>query len=240
MPKGGLFLDRVKKQIRSSRHFLRAMLGRDLRLAVQLECEKQILGNERAQWCICPAGLSSESVIYSFGVGSDISFDLELIEHFGVRVHAFDPTPRSIEWVKSQRLPARFIFHEFGVADYDGTATFHAPESPGYVSYSVVSRREQTGPVIEASVHRLPTIMKILGHERVDLIKMDIEGSEYAAIEDLISSRIPLGQLLVEFHHRWQELGTERSANAIRSLHRAGFKIFNVSPSGEEYSFLKF
>lgn len=232
-------LDRVKKRIRSSRHFLRTMMGKDLRLPLELECEKQLLGNERAQWCICPAGLSPESVIYSFGVGRDISFDLELMERFGVRVHAFDPTPRSIEWVRSQTLPAGFIFHEFGVADFDGTATFHAPENPGYVSYSIFSPRGHASPAIEATVHRIPTIMKMLGHKRIDLLKMDIEGAEYTAIEDLISCRLRVDQLLVEFHHRWQELGIERTANTIRSLHRAGFKIFHVSPSGEEYSFLK-
>src|SRR5258708_325938 len=91
-------LDHMKRQLRSTRHFFRALIGKDLRLPVDLDCQRSFLGNEHAQWCICPAGLSPESVVYSFGVGQDISFDRELIGCFGVRVHAFDPTPRSIAW----------------------------------------------------------------------------------------------------------------------------------------------
>ena len=30
-------------------------------------------------------------MVYSFGVGQDISWDLAMIERFGVTVHAFDP-----------------------------------------------------------------------------------------------------------------------------------------------------
>ncbi len=212
-------------------------MGKDLRLPVEIECEKQLLGNERAQWCICPSGLSPESVVYSFGVGQDISFDRELIERFGVRVHAFDPTPRSIEWVNSQTLPARFIFHDYGVAEYDGTATFRPPENSSYVSYSVVLRREQAGPAIEAPVRRLATIMKMLGHGRIGLLKMDIEGAEYGVIGDLLSGHVRVDQLLVEFHHRWPEVGIEKTRSAVQELTRGGYGLFDVSPSGEEYSF---
>lgn len=229
----------MKREFRSTRHFFRALVGTDLRLPVEIECPKKLLGNERARWCICPTGLSPESVVYSFGVGQDISFDVELIGSFGLRVHAFDPTPRSIVWVDSQQLPARFVFHEYGVADYDGTASFHPPEISSYVSYTVVPRPGQPDAATMAPVHRISTIMKMLGHERIHLLKMDIEGSEYPAIEDLLACRIPVDQLLVEFHHRWKELGTEQTIRTARNLHRAGYRIFDVSPSGEEYSFLK-
>ena len=232
-------LDHMKRQLRTTRHFFRALIGKDLRLPVELDCQRRFLGRERAQCCICPAGLLPESVVYSFGVGQDISFDLELIERFGMRVHAFDPTPRSIAWVKTQQLPARFVFHEFGVADYDGMATFRPPENSNYVSYTVVPRPGQSGSPTEAPVHRVSTIMKMLGHERIHLLKMDIEGSEYAAIEDLLARGVAVDQLLVEFHHRWKELGAQQTTKTVRNLNRAGYRIFDVSPSGEECSFLK-
>src|SRR5713101_7131829 len=46
--------------------------------------------------------IEPDPIVYSLGVGEDISFDLALIQQFGVTIHAFDPTPRVREWLASQ------------------------------------------------------------------------------------------------------------------------------------------
>jgi FkbM family methyltransferase len=171
-------------------------------------------------------------------VGEDISFDLTFIQKFGVKVHAFDPTPRSIEWLQGQTLPPEFVFHAYGVAGFDGSCAFLPPEDSSHISHTIV-QRASSRPAIEVPMHRLGTIMKKLGHASVDLLKMDIEGAEYDVLTDMLTQRIPVKQLLVEFHHRWPEVGIEKTRHAIRSLNEAGYRIFNVSPSGEEYSFLR-
>src|SRR4051812_17502788 len=114
----------VADNVRRARHFIRALVGREVYVPLQEHCPTICLGSRDARWCICPLNLREDSVVYSFGVGTDISFDLELIDRFGVQVHAFDPTPRSISWLKSQNLPDRFIFHDYGVSDHDGTSIF--------------------------------------------------------------------------------------------------------------------
>lgn len=195
------------------------------------------LGNQGARWCMCPDGLSDVSVVYCLGVGEEISFDLELIRRFGSRVHAFDPTPRSIQWVRSQSLPQEFVFHAYGVADFDGSCSFLPPKDPRHVSHSILPV-QTPWPSIELPVYRLATIMKMLGHSDIDLLKMDIEGAEYVVLADLLTSQIRPRQILVEFHHRWPEVGIEKTRQAILALNRAGYEIFNVSPSGEEYSFV--
>jgi FkbM family methyltransferase len=174
--------------------------------------------------------------VYSFGVGEDISFDLGLIERFGLQVHAFDPTPRSIEWLQSQAMPPEFVFHAYGVAGFDGNCAFLPPENPAHVSHTIVAR-ETSRPAIEVQVHRLGTILKMLGHEQIDLLKMDIEGAEYGVLADMLACGVPVKQLLVEFHHRWPQLGIEKTKQTILALNAAGYRIFSVSPSGEEYSF---
>jgi len=214
-----------------------ALRGHDLWQGPQIACNHICLGNKEACWSICPNSLSADSVVYSFGVGEDVSFDLELLRRFGCCVHAFDPTPRSIEWVSRQRLPGNFVVHTFGVAAFDGHAKFLPPANPAHVSHTLLDR-ETPWPAIEVPVRRLTSILKLLGHERIDLLKMDIEGAEYAVLDDMLSSGIPVNQLLVEFHHRWREVGLEKTKQMIRALNSAGYGIFNVSPSGEEYSFL--
>ena len=223
---------------RFSKRVLRTLVGRDLLSSVQLDCERLTLGSDRAQWCVCPTPLSPSSVVYSVGVGEDVSFDLELIRRFGLKVHAFDPTPRSIRWVRSQSLPVGLVFHAVGLADRDGTASFYPPDDARFVSYSMLERN-RSGEVAEAPVRRLMTIMSELQHASIDLLKMDIEGAEYEVLQDVVSSGVEVRQLLVEFHHRWPRVGVSRTREAIRMLNEAGFRIFYVSPSGEEYSFAR-
>lgn len=216
----------------------RILCGRDLWHRPQIACEKISLGNHGASWRVCPNGLSVSAVAYSLGVGQDISFDLELIRRFGLCVHAFDPTPRTIEWLAKQPLPQDFAFHSYGVADFDGYARFLPPVNPAHVSHTLIERKTPW-PAIEVPVCRLSGIMQDLGHDRIDLLKMDIEGAEYVVLKDLLASRIPVSQLLVEFHHRWPEIGVEKTKQAIRDLNSVGYRIFDVSPSGEEYGFLR-
>jgi FkbM family methyltransferase len=163
---------------------------------------------------------------------------LALIARFGVTVHAFDPTPRTLQWINAQTLPPRFVFHPWGVAAHDGTGRFSPPHNPGHISHSLIER-DTPWPAIEVPVRRLATLLGLLGHESIDLLKMDIEGAEYEVIDDLLSSGVAVDQLLIEFHHRWPEVGIDKTRKAIRQLHDAGYRIFTSSASGEEYGFLK-
>lgn len=223
------------RRIKRAFHVLR---GRDLWQRVQIACDTCFLGNDGARWCVCPDSLGPSSIVYSIGVGEEISFDLELIRRFGVRVHSFDPTPRSIEWLAKQSLPCDFVFRPLGIADFDGRAKFLPPVNAAHVSHTLVDR-QTPWPAIEVPVRRLSSTMRDLGHERIDLLKMDIEGAEYAVLKDLLASAIPVRQLLVEFHHRWPEIGVEKTKDAIRDLNSAGYLIFDVSSCGEEYGFLQ-
>jgi len=196
------------------------------------------IGTEYGGWTFNPTTIGANSIVYSAGIGEDISFDLGLIDRFGVTVHAFDPTPKSIEWLRTQSLPKGFIVHDYGVAAQDGHLTFYRPENPAHVSLSVVERASPTA-ALSLPVRELDGIIRELGHSSIDLLKMDIEGSEYAVLADLVARAIPVKQLLVEFHHRFPGVGDDRSQASIDLLERHGYKLFAISPSAEEYSFLK-
>jgi hypothetical protein len=76
-------------------------------------------------------------------------------------------------------------------------------------------------------------------HNKIDILKMDIEGAEYEVIKNIVSSRIEISQLLIEFHHRLIINGINKSKQSIQELNNADYKIFHVSDSGEEFSFIK-
>jgi len=152
-------------------------------------------------------------------------------------VHAFDPTPDSANWIHQQGLPANLLFHDFGLADQDGKLIFRRPDILGYFSPSAAFGYPGVGEGLP--VHRLGTIMKKLGHSRIDLLKMDIEGSEYAVIENMCAEAIFPRQLLVEFHHCMAGIVVGKTKASLNQLRQAGYLLAFVSPRGEEFTFIR-
>lgn len=224
-------MKRVKRAIK-------AAVGMEYRPKLDVELETVRLGSDYGGWDVVADSLDAGSVVYSFGVGEDASFDLAVIEKFGATVHAFDPTPRSIEWVKGQELPEKFVLHEYGIADVDGEVTFHPPENPEHVSHTLLGARSPDGKAIEVPVKRLATIMGELGHGSIDVLKMDVEGAEYAVIEDISQTEVRPGQILVEFHHRFPGVGLEKTKRAVGQLREMGYLLASVSDSAEEFGFV--
>lgn len=205
-------------------------IRRDLHLP---EAERH--GDGYEAWTVDPRSLGPDSVVYSFGVGEDISFDRSLMGRFGCRVHAFDPTPRTSTWLAANPPPEGFRLHPLALAAHDGTLTFHPPRQPGHVSHTVVASAGGSGPPLTVPCRRLRTFARGLGHTHIDVLKMDIEGAEYAVLEDWLGDpeRIPVTQLLVEFHHRFPSVGVERTRTAVAALRRHGYRVFAVTPQGE-------
>jgi len=230
----------LKNVLRKVRRRVNQTLGRDVRVPIQSNCARLFLGTEYGGWCVCPDRLNANSVIYSFGVGEDISWDLAMIKRFGVTIHAFDPTPKSIAWLRSQKLPAQFHFHAYGIATYDGTADFTLPAESN-VSFTMVGSPNQSGTAsVTCEVRKLTTIMNEMGHRSLDVLKMDIEGAENGVIADLPNQTIDIRQFLVEFHHRiGQRDEVRQTAQAIDTINRMGFRMFFNSVVGKEFSFIK-
>lgn len=215
-------------------------MGRDLIVPVQAHRPTEYHGTDYGGWAIVSETLSSRSVVYSVGVGDDVAFDLSLIKRYGLTVHAFDPTPRSIAWVKSQSLPAQFMFHQIGLGDHDGNLTLFPPAETSHVSFSVVNRTAAgSHDGLELPVRRLSTVMRELGHGQVDILKMDIEGAEYDVLRTLHEDGVFPTQILVEFHHRFFPDGVARTRAAIQCLNARDYRLVAVSPSGEDYTFLR-
>lgn len=229
----------LRRAYRRVRHEIRCALGRDIRFPVQLHVEAHRHGSEYGGWWVCATDLSADSIVYSLGIGTDITFDLSMIEALGVAVHAFDPTPGSVDYLKSTALPDGFHWRQYGVGGHDGLARFFRPDNPLHISHTLVAQTRTHAEAIEVEVRRLSTIMRELGHAAVDVLKMDIEGAEYDVLDDILEHQLPVRQILVEFHHRFPGVGMDRTRQAVRRLNDAGYRIFAVSDTGEEYSFIQ-
>lgn len=191
-------------------------------------------------WAVIPDLVDSNSIVYSFGLGLDISWDLFMIERFGVDIHGFDPTPNSRDWLAQQDLPEQFKYFEYGISDFDGEIDFYPPKKEGRANFTqekldYVTEQHRT---IKGKVFRLKTIMEELGHGRVDVLKLDVEGSEFEAVADIIDSGIEVGQFLLELHYHYPARSLDEGIALIEKLRGLGMRCFYVSKRGYEFGFV--
>jgi FkbM family methyltransferase len=229
----------MKSISRRFKKFIKIVFNKELFVKLDLICAKTRFGSNYGGWDVVTTNIDNNSIVYSFGVGEDASFDIALIEEYNLALHAFDPTPRSIDWVNRQRFSNHFVMHDYGLATFDGKASFNPPENPDHISHTLLERPSTKANAILVPVKKLSTIMKELGHNQIDILKMDIEGAEYGVINDINKSDIRPGQILVEFHHRFPGVGVKRSKEAILTLRSMGYQLFSFSATNEEFSFIQ-
>jgi len=218
--------------------FFKRLVGRELRLKPEVDLRSVRDGG----WWFHPDVLGPDSIVWSLGVGEDVDFDLALIRRFHLRVDAFDPTPSTVEWLAAREMPASFHFHPWAVAAQDGELKMYPrvkkDGSKSAVMYSMIAEDASRDAAIAVPAFCLPSIQARLGQQNLDLLKMDIEGAEYDVLESLLQSSVRPLQLLVEFHHRFAGFGLRKTEEIISKLRSCGYRIFAVSETGREVSFI--
>ncbi|OUJ72843.1 hypothetical protein BXP70_16150 [Hymenobacter crusticola] len=198
--------------------------------------------------------LEASSICYCVGAGVDISLDVELATMFNSQVFIFDPMPYALDHFntlieKTERgeqfnasggdgkyvytvKRSQFDTIQFlatGIWNEKKTVKFYSPSKENYPGHSITNL-QNTEDYIEAPVDKLVNIMRSLNHQHIDLLKIEIEGSEYVVIEDLLRDQLDIRVILVEFdefHHRaGKVLATMNRINhSTNKLLKAGYKL---------------
>lgn len=191
-----------------------------------------------------PSLLPELPLVCSIGIGSDASFDRELVRNFRATVIAFDPTPGSAEAAAVAGLTSpKFTLYPFALANFDGPGLFHQVFRRGRRTACWTLHRQGDGmdSGLDAMTVQVVSIGKALSdlvRQVPDVLKIDAEGSEYGILDDMVRSRTFPPQLLVEFHHGMIGAHPNHTLRAIESLRRAGYLLAYVSDLGCEYTFL--
>ena len=236
----------------------------------------QRLGSEYGGWMFFQADLTAQSVVYSIGLGTDLSWDMLLVERIGCHVHGFDDTPKHNSWYKEQvaagswppAFQSKFHRHAYLAGSRDGPVTLDLPK--GFADSFVTvkegdqvtsesgglregdqaagagvagARRGMQGRLHTARALTLRSMMRMLNHSVVDVLKIDVEGAEFRIFDAVLADdrghaetppvlRLPVCQLLLEFHGRLSSSGAAGKAQALLSLQSLGFElIYNVVQS---------
>jgi len=211
---------------------------------------KQYIGRKAyGGWMICPLGLNPSSIVYSIGIGLNAEFDQEMIQKFQLKkLYAFDPTPKAIAYVEraksSNQLSSKFELYPYAVvADPEQTtAKFFLPKNEDHVSGTAMKgiSHVQKEPLIVKTLD-VPRIMKMLGHDHIDLLKIDIEGSEFELFDSLLSNPEQFtycNQVLVEQHSRFFPNQPHLLKRMIDQFRHNGFQLLHVERD-EEYTFVR-
>jgi FkbM family methyltransferase len=227
-------LESMKALTRPFRHKLAVLRGLDLDIAPTLDVPIEVHGNDYGGFALLRDSLSAGSTVWSCGIGEDASFDTSVIAKYGCTVHAFDPTPRSVAWVRAHVDDPRFQFQACAISDSDGTLRLYLPRDTSWVSASLVPGEHTRGEHIDVPTRRLASIRRDVGVP--DVLKMDIEGAEYDVLRDLLSGPDAFfpKQLALEFHHFWPAFGLAKTTEALARLDAAGYRVAWVSPSHHE------
>jgi FkbM family methyltransferase len=193
----------------------------------------ETLGCGDGRWTVPVDAITRDWICYCVGVGVDATFDLALAETFGCRVYSFDPTPRSIRHI--ERLGERgkaLTFVPVGVWKENTQLGFFAPPGAKHVSHSVYDLHA-TQKAFFADCKTVGTLMRELGHERLDLLKLDIEGAWYEVVTNVLSERVEPSVLCVEFD---SPVTLARALRTTRRLRAASYVL--ASRQRDNYLFV--
>ena len=203
------------------------------------------LGTEYGGWSFYNSKKLYNSTIILAGLGTDASFDIELINKFNLRVIAVDPTPEAIKFynsiinysktknkflLKKKLLKLNikninqnnFILIKKALYNVDlKRIKFYLPPNKNHTSHSINNWQnnwKKNTEHIEVKTISVKTIMKKYKIKNLELIKLDIEGAEIEVIKDLLSKKTLPNQICVEF----DELNNfnKRSVDKFLSIHK--------------------
>ncbi|XP_071098126.1 probable methyltransferase-like protein 24 [Haliotis cracherodii] len=143
-------------------------------------------------------------IVYSFGINNDFSFDDETAQNYECDVFSFDPSMKQKSYQRSPRV--RFLSLGIDGKDYKKGSW---------------------------DLHSLTSFKKMLNHTGrfIDVLKMDVEGSEWPALPNMISSGelSKVQQFLVEYHgHCDTKNDCLNKLNILKDIYDKGFRKFYV------------
>ena len=213
----------------------------------------------------------SKPVIISCGLGEDASFDIDMINIYNAKVFSIDPTPRSCDYYNDikKRFGKKGSgkFNETGFLNvelynlekvnndnfkYINKAIWSEnnkiiklffPKNKNFVSLSINNKEQYNKKkYILTKTISYNQIINDYNLEKIDILKLDIEGAEIEVIHSLLSQekKIFPNQLIVEFDiRRRPSFKSLRELNKVHRKIKKYYKLIHINSKGD-FTYLRY
>lgn len=177
--------------------------------------------------------LDKNSNFLSFGIGSDVDFEIEVYSQYGTPVNCFDPTPRSVQFINEINL--NYIkFSPVGLSEDSGKLCFY--QTKPYSDYTLIKPNIYWDK-FTADCFSIDSLLKKLNINFIDLIKLDIEGAAIDSINHLCSTPNRFEILIseLEFMEKDVENYFKKIDKIIKVANKNNYSLFRLPKSKSNF-----
>jgi len=186
---------------------------------------------------------STFKTVVDVGCGFDADLSMYMIRNCNIKAFGIDPTLKHKEDLAklSHESNGRFMYIPVAISHKNGLISFN--ESVRNVSGSILDEHkninQQESRNYEVESINLSSLPDRLNLERIEYIKLDLEGAEYQLINELKETDLDhYEQLFIEFHHHAvPNYSIHDTQNCVKKMKLLGFKSFTIN--NHDYLFYK-
>lgn len=182
--------------------------------------------------------INKNSIVYSFGIGESISFEESLSNKFNCKVFCYDPTSLAVNFMRKKSYNNNLIiFKNYGIWNKDEKVKFFRQneyDSKGTGGSITNLFKSETYDLLQC--YKLKTLLDKNSHNKIDILKLDIEGANLEVLKDIIRDKIYPKQIVAEFEfseddkinleefNEW----SRKLKELIVSFKSLGYKCYNL------------
>ena len=177
-----------------------------------------------------PRGVDSNSIVLDLGANHG-SFSDKMQRYFGCFCHAIEASP--ILW-RELNATRQYKVYNYALTDKNGMLEFNISTEDMGSSILDITETDRVDTVDVEGI-RLDSFLDKYGIERVDLLKIDIEGAEvgmFDSLSDEFLQEVP--QITVEFHDFCKVTPESEVKRISQRLEKLGFRYFRMSGHGNQ------
>ncbi|OIP83923.1 MAG: hypothetical protein AUK44_03865 [Porphyromonadaceae bacterium CG2_30_38_12] len=183
------------------------------------------------------------SVVVDVGCGFEAELSVTLIEKFGLKSFAIDPTHKHaplLQKIEAEHVP-NLTYWQYALSSENGETVFYEAEhcESGSLLTSHTNVQNDTVQAYQVKLIDLQTLIGMTKAVTIDLLKIDIEGAEYSLFNKTnLDALKHVKQLFVEFHHiSVKDYNANDTKNIVKIIENQNFNSFSYD--GLNYLFYR-